>query len=118
MTPDDSIGRTSWPSARTATLAVLAASVCAGLTVIVRRTLSDTPNDVDGFWALLTFAGCAPLAWWHVRPLVAPIGALLASVLGVLLGYPMTALIVLALGLVGLTASRCPVRVGGLLGLL
>jgi signal transduction histidine kinase len=108
--------RHAWPTAGGAARAVLAAAICLGASLLANGRIDDTPSDLDVAWAVLTVAACLPLALRHRVPLVAAVVALSASLVGFALGYSMSAVLVLALALVGLSASRAAVRLTGTLG--
>jgi signal transduction histidine kinase len=97
-------------------LAVL--SVCVGVTLLLDDQLATTPRGFDVPWVALTAAACLPVAFARNTPFAAAAAALGLSLLGMLLGYPMTAPIIVALALVAVAASRAEVRLTGTLGVL
>jgi signal transduction histidine kinase len=103
-----------WPSTGDA---LLVAAICVGLTPLLEPQLSDDGGrDFNAIAALLTVIACAPIAFRRSVPVVAAVLALSVALLGVALSYPMTGPILVALGLVGLAASRADVRMTGTLG--
>lgn len=79
---------------------------------------AEEGRPFDGVAVLLTVAGCVPMLFWRTFPLVPAISALTTVFMLAVLNYPFTGPLILALGLVGLTASRAEGRMTGSLGVL
>jgi signal transduction histidine kinase len=104
------------PTAADLVRAVLVTAICIGVTLLLRDEPSDGGGEFDAVAAALIVLACAPIAVWRAAPLVPAICALSSLLAGAALGYSFTGPVILALGLVGLTASRAEGRVTGSLG--
>lgn len=111
-------GSRARPSVADLVQALALLSVCVGVTLLLDDQLATTPRGFDVPWVAVTAAACLPVAFARTAPFAAATSALGLSLLGMLLGYPMTAPILLSLALVAVAASRAEVRLTGTLGVL
>jgi signal transduction histidine kinase len=106
------------PSAAEVARGIALVAVCVAATLLLNEQLAATPRGVDVAWVTLTAAGCLPVVFVRSTPVLASTVALGVSLLGMLLGYPMVAPVVVALALVALAATRADVPQTGTLGVL
>ncbi|SFB72627.1 Histidine kinase [Nocardioides terrae] len=94
------------------------AVACVVLTLFVNAQVPETPRDVDAPWVLALFVACLPTVLIRTAPRFAAVSALVLTLAGAAAGYPMAAALVVALALIGVTASRADVRLTGTLGVI
>ena len=96
---------------------VVAAAIVVPVTVIVDRELASESSGVGGPWLLLLGLVCIPVAFARSARLASALAAVAIAVVLASFGFPLTGPMVLALGMVGVTASRAEVPFTGSLGI-
>lgn len=98
--------------------ALVVTTLCLVATLVGNERLATSPRDPDPAWLLLTAGACMSVLLLRPAPRVATVWALVGSTAGLVGGYPMTGPALLALALVGITASRADVRLTSTIGVL